>query len=120
VNRNALAHVRRVLELRLPGHLTLAALDDALKVLDTELARVPAATPVGLLIDAHEMSGYDADARARFVEWNGKVREKVLRVAIITERLLWHMVVAAMSVASRQTMRAFDRSDEGRRWLSGN
>jgi len=112
------AHAPRLLELHLPAHLTLVALNERLIELDAELARRPSQAAIGLLIDAREMSGYDADARARFVEWNGQVRGRIQRVAIITERHLWHMVVAAMSIASRQTMRAFDKAVEARRWLN--
>ncbi len=50
--------------------------------------------------------------------WNARFRPRINRVAVITEKILWHMVVAAMAVASGQTMKAFDSVDAAEAWLN--
>ena len=65
------------------------------------------------------MSGYDPAARELFVEWNGRWRSSIQRVAIVTERRLWTMVITAMGLASRQSMRAFAQPSDASTWLAG-
>ena len=86
----------------LRGHLTAL-------VLETALASVEA-TATGLLVDATDMTDYDAGAREAFVAWNERMRSRIARVAVITQKPLWRMVISAMGVASRQKMKAFDRT----------
>lgn len=71
-----------------------------------------------LLVDALEMTGYEPDARALFVRWNAEHRTRIDRVAILTQRTLWRAVIAGMSLASKQQMRAFATRDEALAWLS--
>jgi hypothetical protein len=70
-----------------------------------------------LLVDCRRMTGYDADARALFVSWNTAHRHRIDRVAIVTDNRLWHMVIAAMSLATRQEMRPFPDPVNARMWL---
>lgn len=64
------------------------------------------------------MTGYDAEARQLFVEWNARHRARVTAVAIVTHKILWHVVIAAMALASGQRMRAADTPQAARRWLA--
>ena len=81
----------------LVNHLTAAALRVALSPA-TQLLR--AGSRLLLLVDCVGMTGYDAEARAQFVSWNAAHRHRIDRVAIVTDNALWHMVIAAMSLAS--------------------
>lgn len=99
----------------LVGHLTRAALDRSFDELSK--ARGGRTGGFNLLVDALAMTDYDTDARSRFVEWNAAHKKQIHRVAIVTEKVLWHMVVAAMSVASGQKMRAFSTVDEALGWM---
>ena len=98
----------------LTGHLTLASLKSALAEADAELRR---GQRVALLVDCREMTGYDGDARAEFVRWNSARRLQLRAVAVVTEKALWHVVVSAMALATRQNMKAFDRLESAQRWL---
>jgi hypothetical protein len=41
-------------------------------------------------------------------------------VAVLTDKPLWRMVVAAMAVASGQKMKAFTALDKARSWLGAD
>jgi hypothetical protein len=73
---------------------------------------------VALIVNCRTMTGYDADARALFVSWNARFRSRINRVAVLTEKILWHMVVGAMAVASGQRMKAFDSLEAADEWLN--
>ncbi len=106
-----------IVTLDLSNHLTAPALATMLAPLTERLRRD--AQALRLLLDCRTMTGYDGEARAHFVEWNTAHRRRVERVAVVTGNTLWHMVVSAMSLASRQEMRAFSELDPARSWLSG-
>jgi hypothetical protein len=103
-----------VTTVHLSGHLTAQALAAALAPVTMY---VEAGRRVLLLVDCRTMTGYDAEARALFVSWNKAHRHRVDRVAIVTDNRLWHMVISAMSLASRQEMRPFADPAGAERWL---
>jgi hypothetical protein len=80
------------------GHLSARQVSAELAPFDV----LDPTTRVPLLVDVREMTGYESEARARFVEWNTAHRERVLGVAILTENLVWKVVIKAMAIASRQ------------------
>ncbi len=93
--------------MKLQGHLSREALDAALPSVSG---------PCALLVDARAMTGYDLAARTRFVEWNTEHRERIRRVAIVTDKIVWRTVISAMSLASRQPMKAFADAEEAKSW----
>ncbi len=105
-----------ILEIRLTGHLTAPDLEAAFARLAPRLRA--ATTTYGLVVDCAEMTGYDAEARERFVEWNRAHHAQIARIAIVTQNRLWHMVISAMSLATSQPMRPFDDRDAARAWLA--
>jgi hypothetical protein len=100
----------------LTGHLTRAALEQALDGATQRLGQD--FHQVALIVDCRTMTGYDADARALFMDWNARFRSRICRAAVITDKMLWHMVVAAMAVASGQRMKAFDKVEAADEWLN--
>jgi hypothetical protein len=64
------------------------------------------------------MTGYDSDARSLFVAWNADHKKRIRCVAVITDKALWHVVVSAMSLASRQRIKAFYVREEGVGWAT--
>ena len=104
-------------ELELVGHLTALALAQQLKATEQ---RIPAQGQASLLVDCSLMTGYDADARELFVKWNSDHKQHIRRVAVITDNGLWHVVVSAMSLASRRSMKAFSVRADGVAWLGGS
>jgi hypothetical protein len=97
------------------GHLTRDVLAGAL---DRATSSIDHAThPVVLVVDCRQMTGYDGDARSLFVTWNKRYRPMIRRVAVITDKQLWHMVVTAMAVASGQLIRAFRSPELAGPWI---
>jgi hypothetical protein len=100
----------------LTGHLTREALEQALTAATERLGQD--FHRVALIVDCRTMTSYDPDARALFMSWNARFRSCIDRVAVLTDNILWHMVVGAMAVASGQRMKAFDGLDAAEAWLS--
>jgi hypothetical protein len=99
----------------LTGHLTEASLAAALAPVTLRLES--AAAPVSLIVDALEMTGYDLACRHVFTAWNKSQKGRIARVAIVTEKTMWRAVIAAMSLASGQTMKAFRSVEESMIWM---
>ena len=107
-----------IVAVELTGHLTKAALVSALDAADSALAST--AERIVLLVDCRSMTGYDTEAREYFVEWNKAARARVRRLAVVTERAMWQLVVSGMALASGQAMKAFDDRYSAERWLSSH
>jgi hypothetical protein len=101
--------------MNLSGHLTVAALNDAIRRASDSISHASGA--VDLVVDAREMTDYDLAARVRFVEWNAEYRGRIRRVAILTSNLAWRMVITAMALASKQQMKAFVTMAEALQWF---
>ncbi len=104
----------QLLRVTFSGHLTAHEVTVALRDIERKAEGDAAML---LVVDCSEMSGYDAEARARFVDWHRATRDRIGAVGVVTENLLWPMVVRAMSMASGVEMRAFDRVDAAEDWL---
>lgn len=102
-----------ILEVRLAGHLREADLREALEA----AMKTAEGSSCGMLFDCLGMTAYDMEARHAFVAWHRAHRGRVRAVAVVTEKMLWHMVVSAMAMASGQTMRAFAKREEAEAWL---
>ena len=63
------------------------------------------------------MDDYSPGARQLFIDWNRAHRRDIDAVAIVTDRPLWHVVVAAMALASTQHMKAFYNPADALSWL---
>jgi hypothetical protein len=106
--------VARICDVTLRAHLTATDLKRALD--DAEVCLGTKRDPAALLVDVSEMTGYENDARSMFVSWNAAHREHVTAVAIVTTNTLWAMVIAAMSLASRQKMKCFPTRSSAETW----
>ncbi len=99
----------------LTGHLSEAALNDALKRLDVT---IDAQRDVNVIIDCMKMTGYDLAARHAFVDWHKRNRQRIHRVAILTPNRMWWVVVSTMSMTSGTPMKAFAEEKEATDWLA--
>jgi hypothetical protein len=99
--------------LTLTGHLTVETLSEWLGPVE---AGLPEDGQAPLVVDATEMTGYDAEARNLFVRRMIALRPRLGRIAIITGNPLWHMVIATMRLTTGTEMRAFETVSEGRAW----
>ena len=98
--------------IELVGVLTRAQLEAAIAG-----ARVEGAKPDAIVVDCRKMIDYELDARHAFVAWIREVKPK--RVAILTDRVLWRMVISGMSLASKVPMQWFATEAEAETWLDG-
>ena len=73
---------------------------------------------VPLLVDATRMTGYDVDARERFIVWNRQHKSQFFAVAIVTGHLRWHMVIRAMALASSQKLCPFTDRATALNWCA--
>lgn len=106
-----------VLEVVITGHLTRQAMKSALTPVSNALRK--STEKCAVIVDCLAMTGYDLDARKTFVEWNAESRTRVDRVAIITDKQLWQLVVTAMALASGQRMQPFSTRSAGLEWAEG-
>jgi hypothetical protein len=97
----------------LQGHLTADALKAALLGAEQKFRDT---NRMGLVVDATRMTGYEAAARELFVDWHRQQRGRVSRVAIVTNVVLWHMVIRAMSFAASVPMQAFRELASAMAW----
>lgn len=104
-----------IIEILLRGHLTRDALRSAL--LAAAVSIDEAGSSARVLVDCRDMSGYDTDARELFVSWNSEMRSRIARLAVVTERGMWHLVVSGMALASGQPMKAFKDRVSAMVWL---
>jgi hypothetical protein len=103
-------------EVILQGHLTAASLAQALGPVQD---RIGARTEnLRLLFDCRTMTGYDREARELFVNWHRRCSARGCRIAILLENPLWHLVVAAMALASGKQMKSFSDRPSAIGWLS--
>jgi len=70
-----------------------------------------------LMVDCRRVDGYEGDARDRIVKWARTQRDRVDRVAVVTDNVLWQMVLRTSSLASRQSMRGFTDIEDAFDWL---
>ena len=103
------------IEVELCGHLTLDQLHSKLVAAEAAVARL--SPKPHLIVDCRAMDGYDVAARTFFVEWNAKMRDRLGKLAVLTERQMWHLVVSGMALASRRQMRAFSTREDALAWL---
>ena len=59
------------------------------------------------------------DSRDRIAQWARSQRDRCDRVAIVTDNVLWQMVLRTSSLASKQRMRGFTDIEDAFDWLSG-
>jgi hypothetical protein len=98
----------------LSEHLTRVDLEASLSVAVVSLRK----GKINLVVDCRRMTRYDADARQYFVDWNRRWATHVNCVAIVLTNPIWHLVVAAMALASGQRMKAFGSISEAAEWIS--
>lgn len=89
-------------------------------MLADDLARVAAGLlgndQVALLFDVLRMTGYDPPIRDLYIDWHNKHKARLAKVAVVTDRSLWRMVVSTVGMAVRAKVKTFTRVDEARAW----
>ena len=70
-----------------------------------------------LIVDCREMTSYANDARESFIEWNKRHKSRIRRVAILTDNLLYRMVISTMRLMTDQDMRAFADEESANEWV---
>ena len=107
----------RIVEVVLSGHLTLESLRASLDIAEKSVSAADGAAV--LLVNCQRMSAYDAAARQYFVDWNRKMQGSIRRLAVVTDRTMWQLVVSVMALASGQAMKGFAEPASAQHWLRG-
>lgn len=92
-----------VLEVIFDGKLTPDSLESAFATIDDDIPQEP--QKFDLIVNCLPMDSYEIAARENFVAWNRAHRHQIRAVGILTTKVLWHMVIRAMGLASGMTMR---------------
>lgn len=105
----------QTLQVILEGKLTVDSLRSKLEPVSAQLA---AGSQAAMIVDVRGMQGYTTDARTFFVDWNRSHKRQLRCVAIVTDNVVWRMVIRAMSLASGQQMRPFSDHGAAATWVS--
>jgi len=70
----------------------------------------------GLCIDILEMSGYEPAVRETYMQWARANSSRIRRVAVVTDKTMWRLVVATIGMATGGNTRAFEHAAEAKRW----
>jgi hypothetical protein len=106
----------RVVSVRLKDTVTDRDVYQSIQRAEETLDRIGRAR---LMIDCRRVEGYEGDARDRLTKWARTQRDRVDRVAVVTDNVLWQMVLRTSSLASQQAMRGFTDIEDAFDWLSG-
>lgn len=106
----------RVVSVRLKGMVGEHGVHQSVQRAEETLDRLGRAR---LMIDCRRVEGYEGTARDRIVRWARSQRDRVDRVAVVTDNVLWQMVLRTSSLASAQAMRGFTDIEDAFDWLSG-
>jgi hypothetical protein len=106
----------KLLVLTLSGHLSRVGLDTELAPIAERLRVAQGREP--LLVDCSTMTSYDQDARELFIDFNRKHARKLFRVAVVTEKQMWHLVVSVMALVAAQPIKAFSTRVDAEGWLT--
>ena len=102
--------------MNIDGHLSADLLSRLLAPLTSQLKRDQDGS-FGLIVDILAMTGYDQEARAHYIGWQNTYRYRVKRVAVVTDKALWRMVIAAVGLAAGGEMRSFDTETKAMKWV---
>jgi hypothetical protein len=102
--------------MNIDGHLDADLLSRRLEPLTTQIKREQEGK-FGLIVDILKMTGYDQEARAHYIGWQNTYRYRIKRVAVVTDKALWRMVIAAVGLAAGGEMRSFDSEAKAATWL---
>jgi hypothetical protein len=103
------------LRITLTGHLTRSSLSATLHAVEGNLK----SDNRPLIVDCRRMTGYDADARTLFVEWNTRYRARLSAVAVVGDAAFGPLLVSAMALAARQKMKVFRDEPSALAWANG-
>jgi SpoIIAA-like len=106
----------RVFTIDIVGHLTTEMLGDELERVGSGL-RVTS-TPSAVLFDVLQMTSYDPPIRDLYITWHGKNRDRIGRVAVVTDKSLWRMIVSKVGLAVRAQVRTFSERRMAEEWCA--
>jgi hypothetical protein len=70
-----------------------------------------------LLVDVLAMTSYEPVVRDDYIAWHRRHGAQLRRIAVVTNRAMWRLIVATIGLATGGTTRAFESRDEAARWL---
>jgi hypothetical protein len=108
----------RVFKIAIVGHLTVDVLGDELEAVSQGLRGTQDA--VALLFDVLKMTGYDPPIRNLYIDWHTRHKQRVARVAVVTDHALWRVVVSTVGLAVRASVKTFTDPASAREWCAAS
>ena len=104
-----------VLTIPLSGHLSLDSLKRQLEPVGSRLTQ---AAPGGysLVFDLLALDTYDTEVRSAYLDWHNHHRDKIHRVAVLTDKAVLRVVIAAAALAARGNVKTFQDRTEAAAW----
>jgi len=104
-----------VVSVRLKDQVTL---DNFQRDLATAATQLRTESGHALLFNILGMASYDPAIRDVYVTWYRAHKSRVRRVAVVTDKTMWRLIVATLGMATGGNTRAFERLEEAERWAS--
>jgi hypothetical protein len=103
-----------VVTLSFSGFVTSAAFRLRMSDFSTEMCP---GNVYALLFDILQVSGYEPALLDDYIRWHKQHATQVHRVAVVTNRMIWRLVVRTLSVAGGGPIEPFDHVDAAGVWL---
>lgn len=103
-----------MLRVEFEGNLDAAQASEKLRAIEVQLHGEGSA----LIVDCLAMTGYENRARQIFTDWHRRHVDRLSKIAVLTDKLPWHPVVAAIAWVTGANMRAFHDDAGGEDWLA--
>ena len=103
-----------IVEVQAKGHLTECVMGQLLSDVEYNMPD----GDFGILFLTSDMCGYDMGARPVFIQWLNKNVDRVRRLAIVSEKQLWHLLLSSMANSIDTKMAIFYEEEGARDWLS--
>ncbi len=102
--------------IELSSHVGTETMEESLR----EISRDFGISKHAILIDTLGMQSYDMGAQKVFTQWVNEHSDSISKVAIVSDKQVWHMVISTMSPMMNVPMRVFYLKDDAKKWVKGN
>jgi len=102
-----------VFTVEVQGYLTA---DEFASKLQSVSRRIQPGSKVAVVFNVARMTGYEPEVRDTYVRWHKGAKPHIGRVAVVTEKPMWRLVVATLGMATGGTTKAFEKVDDALRW----
>lgn len=74
----------------------------------------------GIIVDTLDMRTYDIDAQRVFIAWVNENSDQIVKVAVVSDKSVWHMVISTMVPLIDVPLKIFYEMDDAKTWVREN